>query len=106
MPGTPEPESWDPDAEEEGELEPELPEYDPGPATGERRPAKKRRLGAAMLAGAMVGLNEALFDKPKEEPVLVEANGAGNDDDDPLAVDLDPYDPSASIAVVRPWLQK
>ena len=67
---------------------------------------RKRTMAAALLAGAMVGLQEAL-EGPKEEPSIVEVNnGPGNDDDDPLAVDLDPYDPAASIAVVRPWLQK
>jgi hypothetical protein len=57
-----------------------------------------------MLAAAMIGLQEVL-EGPKDEPVVLEiGSGAGGPDDDPVAVDLDPYDPAASIAVVRPWL--
>ena len=77
----------------------------PVPGPTRRPPPRKRPLAAALLAGAMVGLQEAL-EGPKEEPAIVEVhNGPGNDND-PLALDLDPYDPAASIAVVRPWLQR
>ena len=73
----------------------------------EERPApkrvKRRGLGAAMLGAAMVGLDEAL-NGPKEEPAITEVANSGGNDDDPVALDLDPEDPSQSIAVVRPWL--
>jgi hypothetical protein len=58
-----------------------------------------------MLAAAMVGVQEVL-EGPKEEPAVVEVGSGAGRDDDPLAVDLDPDDPAASIAVVRPWLQR
>lgn len=70
------------------------------------RGIRRRSAGGAMLAAAMIGVQEAL-EGPKDDPIVVEIDsGTDGDDDDPLAVDLDPYDPSASIAVVRPWLQK
>ena len=58
-----------------------------------------------MLAAAMVGLEEAL-EGPKEEPAITEVGSGAGNDDDPIAVDLDPVDPSASMAVVRPWLHR
>lgn len=67
---------------------------------------RRKTFGGAMLAAAMVGMQEAL-EGPKDEPVVVEiGSGAGGDEDDPFAVDLDPVDPSASVAVVRPWLHE
>ena len=70
-------------------------------------PSKKRRrrgVGSAMLAAAMIGLDEAM-NGPKEEPAIVEVGSGAGNDDDPVALDLDPEDPAQSIAVVRPWLQ-
>ncbi|HUP86543.1 MAG TPA: hypothetical protein VM143_12815 [Acidimicrobiales bacterium] len=58
-----------------------------------------------MLAAAMVGLQEAL-EGPKTEPAIIEVGNSTGDDDDPIAVDLDPEDPAQSIAVVRPWMRK
>jgi hypothetical protein len=66
-------------------------------------PARRRTAGAAMLAAAMVGLQEAL-EGPRPEPAITEVGNSEPDDDDPVAIDLDPYDPSASVAVIRPWL--
>ena len=65
---------------------------------------KRRGLGAAMLGAAMVGLDEAM-NGPKDEPAITEVGNSTPDDDDPIAVDLDPEDPAQSIAVIRPWLQ-
>lgn len=79
------------------------PDRVPPPAVGLVR---RKSFGGAMLAAAMIGVQEAL-EGPKDDPVVLEiGSGAGGDDDGPLAVDLDPYDPSASLAVVRPWLQE
>ena len=65
---------------------------------------RRRTVGGAMLAAAMIGMQEVL-EGPKDDPIVLEiGSGTGGDDDDPVAVDLDPYDPAASIAVVRPWL--
>ena len=69
-----------------------------------KRPVKRRGLGAAMLGAAMVGLDEAL-NGPRDEPAITEVGDSAGNDDDPVALDLDPVDPSQSIAVVRPWLQ-
>ena len=69
-----------------------------------KKTVRRRGLGAAMLAGAMVGLDEAI-NGPKDEPAITEVGNSTPDDDDPVALDLDPEDPSQSIAVVRPWLQ-
>ena len=68
-------------------------------------PLRRKTVGGAMLAAAMVGLQDAL-ETPKEEPAIAEVGSSDPDDDDPVAVDLDPLDPSASVAVVRPWLHK
>lgn len=66
---------------------------------------RRKTFGGAMLAAAMVGLQEAL-EGPKDEPVVLEVGSSTPDDDEVLAVDLDPVDPSASVAVVRPWLNE
>lgn len=69
-------------------------------------PRKAKGVGRAMLAAAMVGLQE-VFEPPEKDPIAIEVqNDTEFDPDDPLAVDLDPVDPSASIAVVRPWLHR
>jgi hypothetical protein len=81
-------------------------ERTPLPARRPRAGSLRRKTaGGALLAAAMVGLQEAL-EGPKEQPVEIEAGSSGNNPDDPLAVDLDPVDPALSVAVVRPWLQK
>ncbi len=89
------------EAEELGELvDPDAPV--PRPKTS---PLRRRTMGGAMMAAAMVGLQEAL-EGPRDEPAITEVGSSTPDADDPVAVDLDPYDPSASVAVVRPWLHK
>jgi hypothetical protein len=67
-------------------------------------PLRRKTVGGAMLAAAMIGLQEALEGK-KDEPAIAEVANRGDPPDDGLAVDLDPVDPSASVAVVRPWLR-
>lgn len=65
-------------------------------------PKKANGVGRAMLAAAMVGLQE-VFEPPEKDAIAIEVhNDTDFDPDDPLAVDLDPFDPSASVAVVRP----
>ena len=68
-------------------------------------PLRRKTVGGAMLAAAMVGLQEAI-EGPKKEPALTETGNSTPDEDDPVAIDLDPVDPSASVAVVRPWLHR
>lgn len=81
--------------------------FDPGTPIPRPKPTPLRRktLGGAMLAAAMVGLQEAL-EGPKDQPAVTEVGSSDPGDDDPVALDLDPEDPSASIAVVRPWLHE
>ena len=68
-------------------------------------PLRRKTVGGAMLAAAMVGLQEVL-EAPKDEPAIAEVGSSDPNLDDPVAVDLDPLDPAASVAVVRPWLHK
>jgi len=78
----------------------------PVPIPAPRPSAARRKTAAgALVAAAMFGLQEAL-EGPREEPAVVEVGSSTPDDDQPVAVDLDPEDPAASIAVVRPWLRK
>ena len=77
---------------------------DESPPPEPRKPVKRRALGAAMLGAAMVGLDEAI-NGPRDEPAITEVGNSSGNDDDPVALDLDPEDPSQSIAVVRPWLR-
>ena len=62
---------------------------------------RRKTFAATILAASMVGVQEAL-EGPKEEPVVIDADSGAGNDDDLLALDLDPYDPAASVAVVRP----
>ena len=94
------------DGVEDDDLE-ELVDPD-APVGGPPKPAsatRRRTVGGAMLAAAMFGLQEAL-EGPRPEPAITEVGNSDPNEDDPVAVDLDPYDPAASIAVIRPWLQK
>lgn len=68
-------------------------------------PRRRKTVGGMMLAAAMVGLQEAL-EGPRQEPTITETGNSTPDDDDPVALDLDPVDPSASLAVIRPWLHR
>lgn len=68
-------------------------------------PLRRHTMGGAMLAAAMIGLQEVL-EGPKEAPIVAEVGSSDPNIDDPLAVDLDPEDPAQSVAVVRPWLQR
>lgn len=110
MPGVQPPElgKREPDVDEFDD--PEFDELDDdGP--GVARPAprvgavRRRSMGGAMLAAAMIGLQEAL-DPPKEPPIVLDVLSGADDDDEPIALDLDPVDPSQSVAVVRPWLRR
>lgn len=105
-------------AEPSGDLPEELADLDDDTATrdatpeapSERSPLapvgglRRRSAGGAMLAAAMIGVQEVL-EGPKDDPIVLEIGSGADGDDDPLALDLDPYDPSASVAVVRPWLR-
>ena len=78
---------------------------EPAPEEAVRVPKVRRKtVAGTLMAAAMIGLQEAL-EGPKEQPIVVEVGSGQGNDDDVLAVDLDPEDPSMSVAVVRPWLQ-
>lgn len=66
---------------------------------------RRKTAGGALLAAAMIGVQEAL-EGPREEPAVVEVGNSDTNDDEPVALDLDPEDPAQSIAVVRPWLRR
>ena len=90
------------DFEDLGELvDPDAPAVPPQKVT----PRRRKTVGGMMLAAAMVGLQEAL-EGPRQEPAITETGNSTPDDDDPVALDLDPVDPSASVAVIRPWLHR
>ena len=80
-------------------VDPDAPIPRPAPS-----PLRRKSLGGAMLAAAMIGLQEAIEPKP-DVPAIAEVGNSDDNPDDGLAVDLDPVDPSASVAVVRPWLR-
>jgi len=88
------------------DTEEEFADPDERPPVHPPGPIRRKTFGGAMLAAAMVGMQEVL-EGPKDEPIRIEiGSGTGGNDDDPVVVDLDPFDPSASVAVVRPWLHE
>lgn len=88
------------------DTEDDLADPDERPQVHPPGPIRRKTFGGAMLAAAMIGMQEVL-EGPKDEPITIEiGSGTRGDDDDPVAVDLDPFDPAASIAVVRPWLHE
>ncbi len=65
---------------------------------------RRRSATGAVLTGIALGLQE-VFQPPRDEPaVVVTADDGADDPPRPVEVHLDPDDPSATIAVVRPWL--
>lgn len=64
---------------------------------------KKNSAIGALMAGSLMGLQKVLEDKERDEIVL-EVDAPGEPEDDPVTLDLDPFDPSASTAHLRPWL--
>jgi len=83
--------------------EPPAPRVSPiaAPASADRIPSRYRRsAGATMLAAGMLGLRDAIEDRPDDEPV-VEQRLAGGRPAGPVEVFLDPDDPAASMVVIR-----
>jgi hypothetical protein len=64
-------------------------------------PRSKPAGGRALLAAAMVGLQQ-VFEPPDKDPIAIEVHNDTGNEDTGLALHLDPEDPAASIAVVRP----
>jgi hypothetical protein len=57
--------------------------------------------GGVVLGAAMTGLHNAIYGEVKKPEIVIEVESSGPDDGDPMKVDLDPDDPSASTVVVR-----
>lgn len=73
---------------------------DPAPAIGV--PHRYRRsLGAAALAGGMIGLRD-IIENPKDERPVVEQHVDEGDVDRPIMIDFDPDDPKATVVRIRP----
>jgi len=72
----------------------------PVPAVAKVQGWRKRSLAGAMLAGAMLGLEEALTGHEKPE-IVREMDDSGDPTPDGVALDLHPTDPSQSTARVR-----
>jgi len=73
---------------------------EPAPAVGV--PHRYRRsLGAAALAGGMIGLRD-IIENPKDDRPVVEQHVDEGDVDRPIMVDFDPDDPKATVVHIRP----
>jgi hypothetical protein len=80
----------------------DIEEVDAGPSGFDRW--RRRTTTGAVLTGIALGLQE-VFQPPRDEPaIVVTADDGADDPPRPVEVHLDPDDPSATIAVVRPWL--
>ncbi len=63
----------------------------------------RRSLGAAALAGGMIGLRD-IIENPKDERPVVEQHVDEDDVDRPIMIELDPDDPKATVVRIRPDL--
>ena len=73
------------DLPEDEEDELELQDSDARPPVRPAGPIRRKTVGGAMLAAAMIGMQEVL-EGPKDEPITIEiGSGTGGDDDDPMA---------------------
>src|SRR5688500_14642227 len=104
-----------PEAPEEprGDNGPQLPDdYDePPPPPDDAVPMpmrlnawRKRSATGAMLAGSFMGLQKVLKDEPERDEIVLEVDNPSEPEDQPVGLDLDPFDPGASVATLRPWL--
>lgn len=65
---------------------------------------RRTTVTGALLAGVLVGLQDALVD-PRLPEVVLEVDDAGTGDGgEAVELELDPDRPAASRARVRPWL--
>jgi hypothetical protein len=61
---------------------------------------RRGSIGAAVLSGFALGLEEVLYPRRREDPAIVVEAGEP-DPDRPVVFDLDPDDPGASVVSVR-----
>ena len=83
--------------------EPEPPPDDAVPLPLRLNAWRKNSATGAMLAGSLFGLQKVFEDKERDE-IVMEVDDPGDPEDDPVALDLDPFDPAQSTALLRPWL--
>ncbi|CAA9252128.1 MAG: hypothetical protein AVDCRST_MAG50-2302 [uncultured Acidimicrobiales bacterium] len=81
-------------------MEDEPPNDVPAPVIAKVQGWRKRSVTGALLAGAMLGLEEALTDRKKPE-IVREMDDSGDPTPDGVALDLHPTDPAQSTARVR-----
>jgi hypothetical protein len=75
---------------------------DEGEAKDEETRARRPRNRGGVLGAAMLGLRDAIYGPPDDEPaVVVEAPGGPGDDERPV-VELDPEHPERSRVFVNP----
>lgn len=75
----------------------------PPPATASGSGWRRGAATGALVTGLVLGLREVLEDEVDDETVL-EMEAPGADPGAAVVVHLVPFDPAASVAVVRPWL--
>jgi hypothetical protein len=77
----------------------------PGDArqVGPVRPLRQGAAAGAVITGLVLGLRDVL-EGEREDAVVLEEDAPGPDPGQAVVVHLVPFDPAASVAVVRPWL--
>ena len=76
---------------------------------GPRRPGiagwRHTSASGAMVAAVLLGIRDALEDRPREEEILLVVDDPGEPDDlaAPFALDFDPDDPAATVVTFRAW---
>ena len=77
----------------------------PRPNGPGRAPAPRAGAGRALLTGIAMGLREVFDPEPKEKTVVEQEAPGEPEEPQRLELHLDPFDPSESFAVYRPWLE-
>ncbi|HEX9995038.1 MAG TPA: hypothetical protein VGB14_19090 [Acidimicrobiales bacterium] len=67
------------------------------------RPVRRGAATGALLSGLVLGVRD-VFEDERDEEVVLEEDAPGPDPGQAVVVHLVPFDPAASVAVVRPWL--
>lgn len=75
----------------------------PAPSREATRPVRRGAATGALLTGLALGLRD-VFEDDRDEEVVLEEDAPGPDPGQAVVVHLVPFDPAASVAVVRPWL--
>lgn len=76
---------------------------EPAPPAPDTRRWRRGAATGAVVTGVVLGLRD-VFEGEREEAVVREEDVPGPDPDQAVVVHLVPFDPPASVAIVRPWL--